>query len=77
MHIAEDLEYWEKLKEKLLEEVSEFNKDESIEELADIIEVIDAISTHKEFDRNEIERVKNEKAEEKGKFNERIILDES
>ncbi len=76
-HIAGDSEYWEKLKEKLLEEVAEFNNDESIGELADILEVIEAISAYKKFDRNEIENVKNKKAEERGKFKDRIILDES
>jgi len=76
-HIAEDSEYWEKLKEKLLEEAAEFNKAESIEELADVLEVIDAISAYKGFDKSEIEKEKNKKAGERGKFNDRIILDES
>lgn len=76
-HIAEDSEYWEKLKEKLLEEAAEFNKDENIGELADVFEVIDAIIAYKNFDRGEIEKEKNKKAEERGKFNDRIILDES
>ena len=77
VHIAGDSEYWEKLKEKLLEEAGEFNQAENIEEVADIMEVIDAISAFKGFNINEIEKVKNKKAEEKGKFNDRIILDES
>lgn len=76
-HIADDKEYWEKLKEKLLEEIEEFKKDENIEELADILEVFDAIADYKGFDMSEVERIKKEKAEERGKFKERIILDES
>ncbi|MBI4085261.1 MAG: nucleoside triphosphate pyrophosphohydrolase [Candidatus Liptonbacteria bacterium] len=76
-HIAGDAEYWERLKEKLLEEATEFNKEESIEELADILEVIDAISDYKKFNKREIENAKSKKAEEKGKFEKRIILDES
>ncbi len=76
-HIADDAEYWEKLKEKLLEEIEEFKKDENAEEFADILEVLDAIADYKGFDRNEVERIKKEKAEERGKFKERIILDES
>jgi predicted house-cleaning noncanonical NTP pyrophosphatase (MazG superfamily) len=76
-HVAEDVEYWQKLKEKLSEEVLEFQKDENIEELADMLEVIDAIITYKDFKKEEIKKVKEKKAEEKGGFNERIILDES
>src|SRR3972149_1901732 len=76
-HIADDAEYWQKLKEKLLEEIEEFNKDESVEELADIFEVLDAIAEYKKFDRSEVEMIKNNKADARGKFREKIILDES
>jgi len=74
-HIAGDEEYYQKLKEKLQEEVKEFLADESADELADILEVIDAISEYKKFD--DIEKIQNSKAEKRGKFNERIILEES
>lgn len=76
-HIAEDVEYWDKLKEKLLEEIEEFKKDENIEEIADILEVLDAIIDYKGFDRDEIAKAKNTKAEVRGGFKKRIILDES
>ncbi len=76
-HIADEAEYWQKLKEKLSEEVEEFRKDENTEEFADILEVLDAIVNYKGFDRNEIQKLKEKKAEERGKFANRIILDES
>jgi predicted house-cleaning noncanonical NTP pyrophosphatase (MazG superfamily) len=76
-HIADDAEYWQKLKEKLSEEVLEFQKDENIEELADILEVIDAIIKHKDFKKEEIEKVKIKKTDERGKFDLKIILEES
>lgn len=76
-HVADEQEYWQKLKEKLSEEVQEFAQAESIEELADILEVIDAIVAHKRFDRGEIENMKREKRQGRGGFAERIILDES
>lgn len=77
MHIASEEEYWQKLKEKLSEEVSEFSDAESIEELADVLEVIEAIVRYKGFGDGDIQKVKNKKADERGKFEKRIILEES
>ena len=76
-HIAEDVEYWQKLKEKLIEEVQEFQEDESIEEIADILEILEAVADYKKFDNEEVNKIKQKKAEERGKFKDRIILDES
>ena len=76
-HIADEKEYWQKLKEKLQEEVNEFMEAETIEEMADVLEVIDAICNYKNFDKEELQKVKNKKAEERGKFRDKIILDES
>ena len=76
-HVADDAEYWQKLKEKLSEEVAEFYKDENMEELADLMEVIDAIMDFKQFDHEEIKKIKEKKAEERGRFKEKIILEES
>lgn len=77
IHIADDIEYWQKLKEKLQEEVGEFVIDESIEEIADILEVIDAIVDFKKFDKNNLQKVKENKAEKRGKFKNKIILEKS
>ncbi len=74
-HIADDVEYWRRLKEKLREEVEEFLNDETEEELADIFEVIDALIEHKGFRREEIELLQSQKAEKRGKFESRIVLD--
>jgi len=76
-HIADDAEYWQKLKEKLIEEMEEFKEDENIEEFADLLEVIDAIADYKKFDRNEVKNVREKKATERGRFKNRIILDKS
>ena len=75
--IADDAEYWQKLKEKLQEEVDEFQKAENMEELADVLEVLDAIAEYKKFDRIEMNKAKEGKAEERGGFTKRIILDEA
>jgi len=76
-HIAGDAEYWAKLKEKLQEEITEFEQEANTEELADILEVLDAIIDYKQFNRAEIAKIKTDKAEKRGKFQERIILEES
>lgn len=76
-HIADESEYWAKLKEKLSEEVVEFQEAESIEELADVLEVLDAIIALKHFDKNQISAVQKKKRDERGGFEKRIILDES
>lgn len=77
IHVASEEEYWNKLKGKLSEEVSEFQEAETPEEMADILEVIDAIMKFKGFNREDIEAIKKKKAEERGGFENRIILDES
>jgi len=75
-HIADKEEYWGKLKEKLTEEVEEFLMKDSEEEMADILEVLDAIYKFRGFNKQEIDKIKEKKAKKRGSFNERIILDE-
>ncbi len=76
-HIADDEEYKAKLYEKLREEVEEFLKSEEEEELADILEVIDAIIAYNEFSKEDIETAKAFKKAKRGGFEKRIILEES
>jgi predicted house-cleaning noncanonical NTP pyrophosphatase (MazG superfamily) len=75
-HKAGEQEYWEKLKTKLKEEADEFYKDSNKEEFADILEVMNAIKNYKGFDEKEIEDIRKKKAEEKGAFIDKIILEE-
>lgn len=77
IHKADNKEYWTKLKEKLHEEVKEFSESEKEEEIADILEVLNAICEHKNFDMNRLEQLRKQKAEERGSFKEQIILDET
>jgi predicted house-cleaning noncanonical NTP pyrophosphatase (MazG superfamily) len=74
-YIADEAEYMMRLKEKLQEEVNEYLVDENKEEIADILEVIDAICLAKGFDKTEIEKIKIEKKEKRGSFTKRIILE--
>ena len=77
MHIADDVEYAQKLREKLEEEVQEYLKNENVGEIADILEVIDAIAEYKGFSQEGILATKQKKSENRGRFEQRIILDES
>ncbi len=76
-HIADSSEYKEKLYAKLLEEVNEFLEDDNSEELADVLEVIHAISDLKKIRFEEIEKTRLEKKEKKGGFKDKIILTET
>lgn len=74
-HIADDNEYWEKLREKLIEEVNEFLIENNEEEFADILEVLHAISDFKQFNKEYVNQIRKEKAEKRGRFIDKIILD--
>lgn len=77
IHIADDKEYWEKLKEKLLEEIKEFSENEIIEEMADVQEVINAMCDYKKFGKKQLETTQKKKAKERGTFKKKIILEEA
>tara|TARA_Y100000593_G_C4066680_1_gene217081 strand:- start:52 stop:363 length:312 start_codon:yes stop_codon:yes gene_type:complete len=74
-HHATEEEYEEKLKEKLLEEVNEFIENPCIEELADIFEVFSAIVDMMGYPQEDLIECMNAKAEEKGAFENKIILE--
>ena len=76
-HIASDDEYGKKLKEKLQEEVDEFMKDGKEEELADILEVVYALCDYNKIDKKGLELLRKKKAEERGGFKDKMILDET
>lgn len=80
IRIAEENEYYQKLQEKLEEEVREFlSSDENgkIEEIADILEVLYAICDAKGVSREEIEKIRAQKEKERGRFQKRIILEKT
>jgi len=67
IHIADEKEYEEKLREKLGEEV----------QLADILEVIYALCDFYKIDKENLEKIRKDKFEKKGGLKNRIILEES
>ena len=70
--VASHDEYKIELIKKLEEEIVEFKEEGSVEELADILEVVDALKKLPDY-ANVLE-VQKVKREERGGFDERIIL---
>jgi predicted house-cleaning noncanonical NTP pyrophosphatase (MazG superfamily) len=68
-------EYRELLAEKLREETSEYLESRQPEELADILEVVLALGREAGLEAGDIERIRREKALERGGFADRIIMD--
>ncbi len=63
------------LDKKLNEECAEYQADKSIEELADMLEVMYAIAEARGWSVSELEAVRREKAEKRGGFNKKIYLE--
>lgn len=61
---------------KLDEELAEYHKDQNIEELADLLEVIHAAAIARGYTLEDLERVRAEKAAKRGGFEKRILLKE-
>ena len=80
-YIADKLKYLERLFEKLNEEINEFLKAKSEEELADVCEVTDAILSalveYYGLDKVKVKAIQRNKAKERGRFKKRIILEEA
>lgn len=74
-HILSEEEYITELDKKLNEECAEYQADKSIEELADILEVMYAIAKARGWSVSELEAVRREKAEKRGAFEKRIFLE--
>ena len=66
--------YIEYLDQKLNEELAEYQQDKSIEELADLLEVMYAVVTARGYSVAELERIRLEKSEKRGAFEKRLLL---
>ena len=74
-HILSDDEYLSELDRKLNEECAEYQADKSIEELADMLDVMYAITKARGWSVSELEAVRREKAEKRGGFGKKIYLE--
>lgn len=71
-----DEAYLRLLDRKLDEELAEYQDSKSLEELADLLEVIRAVVKAHGWTMEELERVRMEKAAERGGFEKKILLKE-
>lgn len=73
--ILNDEEYIRELNKKLLEEVNEYLTDNDVLELADTMEVVLAILNHKGVAFEDFEKLRLDKVNKRGAFNEKIFLE--
>lgn len=73
-YVLNEEEYKKELDKKLLEEANEFIADHSTEEMADLMEVVEAIKNAHKLTTEEIEKVRLEKKSKKGGFEEQLYL---
>lgn len=74
-HVLTDEEYLAELDRKLSEECAEYQADKSLEEMADVLEVLYAIAAAHGYSVEELERVRAEKSEKRGGFADKILLE--
>lgn len=74
--ILSDEDYLKMLDAKLDEELAEYHKDQNIEELADLLEVLQACAVARGYDIDQLEQVRAEKAQKRGGFEKKILLRE-
>lgn len=74
-HVADEEEYDRLLRLKLGEEVAEALADPCLTEFADVLEVIDAMAQLKGLTFEDVLQTKRDRAEKRGGFTKRIILD--
>lgn len=72
--ILDSFDYYNELKKKLTEEVTEFTNSDDVIELCDLIEVISAILDYKNINNKEFEEMRSKKNKSNGKFKNKIFL---
>lgn len=76
-YTADVTEYRERLRAKLIEEVSEYLESGETEELADILEVIHSLTALQGTPREQLQLIQTKKRDERGGFENRTVLKET
>ena len=71
-----DEDYIALLDQKLSEELTEYQESKSLEELADLLEVMQAVVKARGWTLEELEQVRADKADKRGGFEKKILLKE-
>lgn len=74
MRTLSKVEYMQALDEKLYEEMDEYQMAHEVEELADLLEVIYAAAAARGVTAEQLDALRAEKAEKRGRFEKRIFL---
>lgn len=74
--ILSDEAYLKMIDAKLDEELAEYHTEQNIEELADLIEVIYAATLARGSSLEELQKIRQEKAQKRGAFTRKILLKE-
>lgn len=74
VEILDDETYLRMADAKLDEELAEYHASHSLEELADLVEVIYAVTEARGHTQEELEAVRAEKAAERGAFQKKLLL---
>jgi len=74
VHQVPDEEFLGYMELKLYEELHEYTESKSVEELADLLEVIYRVAELRQTGRDELEMIRKKKSEERGGFKENFIL---
>lgn len=72
--VLSDTDYLALLDEKLSEELAEYQESKSLEELADLLEVMEAVVTARGYTWEQLLCVKEEKKAARGGFDEKLLL---
>ena len=74
--VLSQAEYLEMLDLKLNEELAEYQESKSLEELADLLEVMEAVVKARGYTWQQLTEIRDEKRQKRGGFENRILLKE-
>lgn len=76
--ILDEREYIEEIGKKIEEELTEYleaeEKEHRVEELADLLELVNALAQYEDVTLEDVEKVRKQKAAKRGGFQERVFL---